>query len=200
MSNIDFYFDFFSPYAYLANCRLPQLADKYGYGINYKPIDIKEAKLAAGNTGPATAQMPAKLRYAIADFARWGKKYNIPFAFAAGPPTSSARLNKGTFLAIAKGQARAYVDSAYHATFGSGGAFDSEEVLTGVARTMGWAPEEFLAYVQSDEAGQLYAACKNEAHARGVFGVPIMMVGEDMWWGNDRLDFLEEYLAAHPAS
>lgn len=198
MSNIDFYFDFFSPYSYLANVRLPALADKYGYAITYRPIDIKAAKLAAGNTAPATAQMPAKLRYAIADLTRWGKRYGAPFAFAAGVPTSSARINKGTFLAIEKGQARDYVNKAYHATFGSGGAFDSDEVLSGVAREMGWQVEEFLAFVSSDKAEKLYAASNTEAHARGVFGVPIMMVGDEMWWGNDRLDFLEEYLAAHP--
>lgn len=200
MSNIDFYFDFFSPYSYLANIRLPDLADKYGYTITYKPIDVKEAKLAAGNTGPATAQMPVKLRYAVADLTRWGKKYGAPFAFAPGVPTSSARLNKGTFLAIDKGQARAYVNKAYHATFGSGGAFDSDEVLTSVADQMGWTAQELLDYVRSEKAEQLYTECKKAAHARGVFGVPIMMVGDEMWWGNDRLDFLEEYLAAHPAS
>lgn len=199
MSSIDFYFDFFSPYSYLANVRLPGLADKYGYSITYRPIDVKAAKLAAGNTAPATAQMPVKLRYAIADLTRWGKRYGAPFAFAPGVPTSSARINKGTFFAIGKGQARAYVDKAYHATFGSGGAFDSEEVLSGVAQAMGWSPAEFLAFVNSEKAEQLYAASNKEAHARGVFGVPIMMVGDEMWWGNDRLDFLEEYLAAHPA-
>ena len=199
MSSIDFYFDFFSPYSYLANVRLPGLADKYGYTLTYRPIDVKAAKLAAGNTAPATAQMPVKLRYAIADLTRWGKRYGAPFAFAPGVPTSSARINKGTFFAIEKGQARAYVDTAYHATFGSGGAFDSEEVLSGVAQAMGWSPGEFLAFVSSEKAEQLYAASNQEAHARGVFGVPIMMVGDEMWWGNDRLDFLEEYLAAHPA-
>ena len=92
------------------------------------------------------------------------------------------------------------MNKAYHATFGSGGAFDSDEVLSGVAREMGWSPEEFLAFVSSEKAGQLYEASNTEAHGRGVFGVPIMMVGEEMWWGNDRLDFLEEYLVAHPAN
>jgi 2-hydroxychromene-2-carboxylate isomerase len=200
MSNIDFYFDFFSPYSYLANFRVPGLADKYGYSLTYKPIDLKAAKLAAGNTGPATAQMPAKLRYAIADLTRWAKRYGATFAFAAGAPTSSARINKGTFFAIETGQARDYVKHAYHATFGTGGAFDSDEVLSAIARQMGWSPEAFLAFVQSDKAEQLYAAGNKEAQERGVFGVPIMMVGDEMWWGNDRLDFLEEYLVAHPAN
>jgi len=199
MSSIDFYFDFLSPYSYLAHCQLPELADKYGYSITYKPIDLKAAKLAAGNTGPATVQMPVKLRYAMADLTRWARKYGAPLAFGKAPPVTE-RMNKGTFFAIGKGQARDYVKTAWLATFGTGGDFNSDELLSDVARQLGWSPDEFLAFLQSDTAQRLYEAGNKEAQGRGVFGAPIMMVGDEMWWGNDRLDFLEEYLAAHPAS
>lgn len=198
MRNIDFYFDFLSPYSYLAHCELPALADKYGYGISYKPIDLPAAKLAAGNTGPATARMPMKLRYAMADLTRWSEKYGVPLAFAQVPPVT-ARINKGTFFAIEKDQARAYVDRAWLATFGSGGDFNSDELLGGVAQQMGWSAQEFLEFVSSDRAAQLYDAGNKAAQERGVFGVPVMTVGEEMWWGNDRLEFLEEYLVAHTA-
>lgn len=200
MATVDFYFDFMSPYSYLAHIRLPELAAKYGYAISYRPIDLKAAKLAAGNTGPATVQIPAKLRYAMADFSRWSQRYGAPIAFSTAGPPESARANKGTFFAIDKGLAQEYVSKLWLATFGSGGALNSDEVLGDVARQLGWSPEEFLGYVQSDAAEQRYAAANEEAQARGVFGAPIMMVGDEMWWGNDRLDFLEEYLAAHPAS
>ena len=199
MSNIDFYFDFLSPYSYLAHCRLPALADKYGYAISYKPIDLKAAKLAAGNTGPATVQMPVKLRYATVDLTRWATKYGAPLAFGKAPPVTE-RANKGTFFAIERGQAREYVSKLWLATFGSGGDFNSDEMLSDVSRRLGWSPEEFLAFVQSDKAQRLYETGNREAQDRGVFGAPIMMVGDEMWWGNDRLDFLEEYLVAHPAN
>jgi len=198
MNNIDFYFDFLSPYAYLANCRLPALADEYGYGITYRPIDLKAAKLAAGNTGPATAQMPPKLRYAMADLTRWAKKYGVPFAFAGVPPVSE-RANKGAFFALQRGQERAYVSTLWAATFGAGGDVNSDELLGSVARQMEWSPGEFLEFIQSDAAARLYQEGNTAAQERGVFGVPTMMVGDQMWWGNDRLDFLEEYLASHPA-
>lgn len=199
MSNIDFYFDFLSPFAYLAHSQLPALADKYGYGISYKPIDLKEAKLAAGNTGPATAQMPIKLRYIMVDLARWAKKYGVPFAFATVPPLS-ARANKGTFFALQQGREREYVSALWNATFGAGGDVNSDALLSDVARQMDWPTKEFLAFVESDEAGRLYEAGNEAAQKRGVFGVPTMTIGEEMWWGNDRLDFLEEYLAAHTAN
>lgn len=196
MSNIDFYFDFMSPYSYLAHCRLPALAQKYGCEIVYKPIDLKAAKLAAGNTGPATAQMPVKLRYAIADLTRWKNRYQIPLAFANTPPLSE-RANKGVYYALEKGQAEPYVNALWDATFGVGGDFNSDELLGGVASQLGWEPKEFLQFIDSDMAAELYDKGNKEAQERGVFGAPIMMVGDEMWWGNDRLDFLEEYLAAH---
>lgn len=198
MANIDFYFDFLSPYSYLAHCRLPALADKYGYGVTYRPIDLKAAKLAAGNTGPATVQMPVKLRYAMADLTRWANKYGAPLAFAQVPPVTE-RANMGTFFAQQKGQEQAYVSALWTATFGVGGDFNSDELLGDVARQLGWSPEEFLEFVESDTAKSLYETGNREAQDRGVFGAPIMMVGDEMWWGNDRLDLLEEYLAAHRA-
>ena len=199
MSHIDFYFDFLSPYAYLANSQLPALAQKYGYTISYRPIDLNAAKLAAGNTGPATAQMPPKLRYAMADLTRWSQQYDLPFIPAPVRPVTE-RINKGTFFAIDRDQARDYVDRAWLATFGSGGDFNSDELLSDVARQMGWSGEEFLAFLSSDAAAQRYDAGNSAAHERGVFGVPTMIVDDEMWWGNDRLGHLENYLAAHPAN
>lgn len=199
MAHIDFYFDFLSPYSYLAHCRLPELATGYGYQLAYRPIDLNAAKLAAGNTGPATAQMPKKLRYAVADLTRWAERYGIPLAFAKVPPVTE-RANKGTYFALDRGQGPAYVGALWDATFGSGGEFNSDEVLSRVARQLGWSAEEFLEYVDSATAGRLYAEGNRQAQERGVFGSPTMMIGDEMWWGNDRLDFLEEYLAAHPAN
>ena len=198
MSTIDFYFDFLSPYSYLAHARLPALAGKYGYAIDYRPVDLKAVKLAAGNTGPATAQIPAKLTYFLTDMARWCDRYGIPFAFAKAPPVTD-RANKGVFFARRHGQAQEYVSALWGATFAVGGEFNSEAVLSDVAGAMGWPADKFLAFVGSDEAAGLYEQGNKEAVECGVFGAPTMMVGDQMWWGNDRLDFLEEYLAAHPA-
>jgi len=215
MSNIDFYFDFASPYAYLAHCRLPALADKYGYGITYKPIDLFAARRAAGNSGPPSAQIPPKFRYVTTDLKRWAQKYDAPFVmpWAAKSGDSngakkvelqkewidSSRAHKGMFFANERGQGRDYATRLWRATFGSGGFVGDPELLRGVAQDMGWSPDGFLEFIQSDQAERLYEETNREAHARGVFGVPIMFVDDEMWWGNDRLSFLEEHLAAHPA-
>jgi len=76
----------------------------------------------------------------------------------------------------------------------------SEELLMDVARQLGWSPEELREFVQSDAAEQRYAESTREAIRRGVFGAPTMIVDDEMWWGNDRLGLLEDYLCAHPAN
>jgi len=58
-----------------------------------------------------------------------------------------------------------------------------------------WQVDEFMAFLESEEGRDRYEACNLEAHARGVFGVPTMLVGSEMWWGNDRLEFLEKFLS-----
>jgi 2-hydroxychromene-2-carboxylate isomerase len=214
-TTIEFFFDFISPFAYLAHCRLPALADKYGYGLVYKPFNLFAAKLAAGSTGPGTPQIPAKFRYISADLRRWEQKYGValvmPWLHKPGAPLTSekpqvpkevgdtSRANKGTFFALERGQGREYVTRLWGATFGSGGYAGNEGLLRDVARQMGWSPDEFLTFVQSGAAERLYEKSNKEAQSRGVFGAPTMMVGDEMWWGNDRLGLLEEYLAAHPA-
>ena len=74
-----------------------------------------------------------------------------------------------------------------------------DDTLKGIARAMGWNEQEFLEFVGSPEGDREFVQCKVTAHGRGVFGAPIMMLDDQIWWGNDRLMFVEEYLRAHPA-
>lgn len=190
---IDFYFDFLSPFAYLARYKLAQIADEHSCTINYKAIDLDQAKKAIGNTGPSNRDMPIKLGYLIKDLARWAERYGVPLLPVKNH--NSRLLNLGTYYAELHGKSRDYVEAAYRRTWGEGGAPDDEALLRGIASELAWDPEEFLRYVNSAEAAERYQATTREAIGRGVFGVPTFMVGEQMWWGNDRLLFLEEYLA-----
>lgn len=191
---IDFYFDFMSPFAYLAHSQLPGLVQRHGYELRYRPIDLPAAKLAAGNTGPPNVSIPVKLRYLNKDLDRWAERYGIPIAF---PPSLKSELpNKGVFFAEAQGQCGDYVRHAWSYFWGEGKDMSSEELLTQIVEELGWDADAFLAYVHSEEAENTYRQINEEAQSRGVFGVPTMMIGDEMWWGNDRLDFLEQYLAS----
>jgi 2-hydroxychromene-2-carboxylate isomerase len=192
---LNFYFDFMSPFAHLAHGKVVELATHYGYTLAYRPIDLTAAKLAAGNTGPANRSVPAKLRYFMTDIERWAKIRHVPVTFPAS--LDSHRMNVGTFYAIERGLASAYVTAGFDLGWGHGGDIGSDAVLRELATRMNWPAAEFLRYVELPASHAGYAGANREAHQRGVFGVPTMMIGEEMWWGNDRLEFLESYLRAH---
>lgn len=197
MAEIDFYFDIYSPYAYLGFHRLQKIAAKYQCKVNYLPIDLRRAKKAAGNTGPANVDIPPKIRYLVVDLKRWADRYGLAFAMPKLSDTS--RINKGVLYAKARGCAPDYVTLAYDAVWGRGADPDSDEVLKSLAQQMGWNEAEFLQAISSEELGSTYEAIFTDAVSRGVFGVPIVMIGEQMWWGNDRMFLVEEFLEGQQA-
>lgn len=196
LKTVEFFFDFLSPFAYLAHQKLPALASRYGYALRFVPFDLPRAKRAAGNTGPSNREIPVKLRYMTTDMNRWARRYGVPLTFPKS--FASERINKGTFYAEDRGRVQDYVTAAYTAAWGEGQDMSDSEVLAGVARRLGWPAQEFLAFVDSAPAAERFEASNAEAHRRGVFGTPTFLIGEEMWWGNDRLQFLEEYLQEHP--
>jgi 2-hydroxychromene-2-carboxylate isomerase len=104
-------------------------------------------------------------------------------------------MNAGTFYALQRGCAEDYVREAFALGWGQGGDISSDQTLAHLAETMGWAPEEFIAYASAAKELPEYIASNREAVEKGVFGVPTIIIDEQMWWGNDRLDFVEEFLA-----
>lgn len=196
---LDLYFDFISPFSYFVHLKLPDLARKYGYRIAYHPIDIPTAKLAAGNYGPSNQKVPAKIRALMQDLHRWAEHYGVPFNFPSG--MGGRRINTGAFFAIDNGKAEAYVDAGYRRLWGDGGVDAADEgFLRQLAADVGLDADAYMQYVDSPEGARAFEQSRNEAHSRGVFGSPIMMVDDQIWWGNDRLMFIEQYLQAHPGS
>jgi 2-hydroxychromene-2-carboxylate isomerase len=190
--SIEFFVAFISPFSYLALQRLPGLAARFDYDVDYKVIDLKEIKLLAGNTGPSTRDIPIKLRYAKVDQRRWAKRYGVPITTPAH--YDSLLLSRGFFFASARGKAHDYLMRAFHKVWGEGSSMIDEAMLREVASKLGWDEDEFLRFTGSNEADAQSKASTLAAHARGVFGVPTCIIDGEMWWGNDRLDFVEEYL------
>lgn len=190
---IIFYLDFISPFAYLANVKLPGIAARHQAEIDYRPIDVMHAKLAAGNFAPSTRSLPAKARFIRRDRHNWAKRYGVPMNDPNG--TRTERLNIGVLYAKDCGCVQQYVDAAFLRVRGLGQGPDDDAVLAGVAADMGWQAQSLLDYVHSPQAQARYREGQQEAFRLGVFGVPMMIVEDQMFWGNDRLDFLDECLA-----
>jgi 2-hydroxychromene-2-carboxylate isomerase len=189
---IVFYFDFKSPYAYLAHHRLEKLAGRFGCAIDYRPIDATRAQQVA-NGAPPQAKGARRIEYVMQDLARWAQRYGIPLVLPRGLDT--ARLNQATLFAAARGQAGDYVREAFQKTWGEGADPADDSLLDALAAKLGWDARELRAWLASAGARSAFEKLNLEAHERGVFGVPMICAGDQMWWGNDRLDFVEEHLA-----
>lgn len=192
MKKIDFYFDFISPFSYLAHHKLPELAERQGVEIVYHPIDIPSAKIAAGNYGPSNREVPPKIKVMLADLHRWAERYGVPLSF----PKSFAceKWNTAVLFAVEHQCAQAFVTEAYNRIWGQGIDPSDDTQLREVAVEAGLDADQMMSFVESSAGQTQFRKSCVEAHGDGIFGAPIMKVDDEYFWGNDRLDFLEEYL------
>lgn len=189
---LDFYFDFMSPFAYLAFHKVLELCKRYGLEFRPHVVNLPQLKLMAGNTAPPNVNLPLKIRYLSKDLNRWAEEYGVPLIFPKS--LASEKLNKAFLYALAKGEGEAFIRAGWDRVWGEGADLADPALLAELANRFGWSPESLSAWVSSQEAADQYEASTQAAHEAGVFGTPTMIVGDQMWWGNDRLMFMERTL------
>lgn len=194
LAPIEFYFDLVSPFSYLANTRLPGIADRFGRDLLYRPMDIPQAKIAAGNYGPSNREVAPKIKVMAADLQRWAIRYGVPLNFPAG--FDCTLWNIATIHAERQGKARAFVNEAFGRIWGRGIDPADEAELRAAAGAASLDADELVRYAASSIGRTDFRKACVEAHAKGVFGAPLTYVDDQVFWGNDRLDFLIEYLGA----
>jgi 2-hydroxychromene-2-carboxylate isomerase len=194
MKTVDFYFDLMSPYAYLASIHLPDVARRFKGEANfvYHPVDLVAVRFAAGNNGPFNRNIPAKFKALIADLNRWARRYGVPLIMPQ--ELKSARANRGFLWARTQNREMEYLHAAYNAVWGHGKNPDQDETLIDIAKASGLAPEQLLRGIDDAAIVRQYEQETESAKARGVFGVPVFLVDNQIFWGNDRIEFVEEYL------
>lgn len=193
---IDFHFDFISPYSYLANAVLPPLAARHAASIRYRPLQLRELMQLVGNR-PTTIECRSKGLYAMADVGRWASRYRVKFTPSPyWQGIDFGELGRGALAAIDQGRGAAYIDAVWAALYGEGLNLGEQPLLLRVLEQAGFDGAGLLRQAGTAD----YAARLREDTARaaekGVFGSPTLFLGEQMFFGNDRLDFLEEALAA----
>lgn len=195
---IEFYFDVGSPAAYLAWTQLPALAAETQATIAYRPMLLGGVFQATGNQSPMT--VPAKGRYMTDDLARFAARYAVPFSHNPHFP-----INTLTLMRIATGlQMRdaarlvPYVDAVYRAIWVDGRDMNDAGVVTQVLSAAGLDPSPLLALAVDPEVKERLKAVTQEAVDRGVFGAPTFFVDGQMYWGQDRLDFVKQAVKAGP--
>ena len=189
---IEFFFDFGSPTTYLAHTQLPRIARETGVALVYRPMLLGGVFKATGNASPVT--VPAKGRWMNDDMPRWARRYGVPFAFNPHFPINTLTLMRGaTGLQMRQPQDLArYVDAVFHAMWVAPRNLGDAAELASLVAEAGFDTQAFLALVADPEVKARLVAHTEEAVARGVFGAPTCFVGGQMFFGQDRLEFVRE--------
>ncbi|WP_137786536.1 2-hydroxychromene-2-carboxylate isomerase [Sphingomonas sp. 3P27F8] len=187
--HVDFFYDFRSPYSYLAFTQLSAM----GVGIDFYPMKILAVMERVGNV-PTTITCAAKGRYARMDLARWAQRYGLTF------DPSDMRANDGdacsrAVLAAAPQDRAAVTLALYRAIWSEGKTLASSDDVVAAIAAAGIDTATIAASIDAPDVVARLDANTDEAVARGVFGSPSIFVGDTMFFGNDRLDFVREALA-----
>lgn len=191
---VEFFFDFGSPAAYLAWTQLPTIAAGAGASIVWRPMLLGGVFKAAGNASPIS--VAAKGKWMMADLARFAARYGVPLNFPASFPLNTLPLMRGAVGMQMRQPAdfERYVKAVYEAIFGRGQAMGDPAVIAGVLTAAGFDAAAFEAMIADPVVKQGLIANTEEAVARGAFGAPTMFVGSQMHFGQDRLDFVAQAL------
>jgi 2-hydroxychromene-2-carboxylate isomerase len=191
---VEFLFDFGSPASYLAYKRVAQMAERTGAQVDYEPMLLGGVFKATGNASPAT--VPAKGRWMNADLARWAQRYGTPFNRNPYFPINTLHLMRGATGLIEDRRFFAYLEAVFDAMWREPKNLGEPAELVPVLRRAGLEADEFRALTEREDVKERLKATTERAVARGVFGAPTFFVGEEMFFGQDRMDFVEEALAA----
>ena len=194
--SLEFYFDFGSPTTYLAWTQLPKICAEVGASLVYKPILLGGVFQMTGNASPAT--VPAKGVYMGADLARFARRYGVAFAFNPYFP-----INTLTMMRIATGVAASrpadldrLLAAIFPAMWVDGRNLGSAEILAETLRDSGLPADALVAMATDPKVKDALKTETEQAVARGIFGAPTMFVGTEMFFGQDRMDFVREALLA----
>jgi len=188
---LEFFFDFRSPYSYLANTQLPDLDVE----VAYRPFEILGLMDQVGNV-PTSVICKPKSKYLGADLRRWVRMYGVPFQRHPDLATIDARrLLRAVLAAEELGQAAQAVGAIFRAVWGVPAPLATAADVAAVLEAAGVSAPDLVSRIDDPALDAALDKATADAAARGVFGAPAMFVGEDMFFGNDRFNFVREALA-----
>ena len=192
---VEFCFDFGSPTSYLAYTQLPKIAAECGANILWRPMLLGGVFKATGNASPVS--VPAKGRWMSHDIQRWARRYGVPFVFNPHFPINTLSLMRGAVAMQMHrpGDFERYLGVVFHAMWEAPRNLGDAAALAATLNEAGFDSDAFTAMVGDPQVKAGLVANTENAVARGVFGAPTFFVDEQMFFGQDRLDFVREALA-----
>ncbi len=193
MKRIEFFFDYASTYTYLAHRAVEELAARHDAELVFRPMVLGFVFKATGNNMPAA--VPAKAAYMVHDVRRWARHYGLPFHMPSVFPVNTIRALRAAVAAIEDGVFLPFHHAVMKGYWADDQDIGDSEVLTALATGAGLDGARLVARAEEPAVKAQLKKNTDEAIERGAFGAPTFFVGDQMFWGNDRLSFVEEALA-----
>ncbi len=193
---IDFYFEFASPYGYLASLRIDAIAAAHGREVTWRPIMLGAALKLTGSQPNVNA--PLKGDYLRRDVPRFARLLDAPLVFPPVMPMNSLAASRAYWWLFEQDEdlAKGLAQALFHAHWGEGRDLSAPEAVAEIAGTFGIDRADLLAAVQDPAVKARLKEETDRSIARVVFGSPFVFVDDEPFWGADRLDQVERWLAA----
>lgn len=191
---VEFYFDLGSPASYLAHTQLPALCRDSGATLVYRPMLLGAVFQATGNASPA--MIPAKGRYMLRDLARFAERYAVPMRFNPHFPINTLTLMR-LLVAVQLHQPERFDDALqalFQAIWVDGLNMGDPAKVAEVLEAAGFDAQTLQTQIAEPAVKDTLKVSTEEAVKRGVFGAPTCFVNGEMFFGQDRLEFIREAL------
>jgi len=194
MKTFEFWYDFGSTATYLAWTQLPALESVTGAKAVWQPMLLGAVFQAVGNQSPAN--IPAKGKYIFADFARFAKRYGVTLNRNPYFPINTLLLMRIAVVLQTKGDARFldYCTAIFNSIWVESLNMNDAVIAAGVIQRAGFDAQALIAAASEQSTKDALKAATQAAVDRGIFGAPTFFVGDQMFWGQDRMDFVREAL------
>ena len=184
----DFFFDFASPYSYLAHKQIRNIEYQHNIEINYMPILLGGLlKLAEIK---AAAFIPSKAKFMIKDCKLFAEKLNIKFKFNSYFPIQSLNLMRGVLIARKENKTSLYIDKFFDACWKDGLNLNDQKIVDKILEDLNFNIENFKLEISEQEIKDELKKRTKDAFLKGVFGAPSFIINNKMFWGQDRLEFV----------
>jgi 2-hydroxychromene-2-carboxylate isomerase len=183
----EFYFDFVSPYSFIAHKEIKKLEKKESIKIKYNPILLGGLHNLHGIKAPAF--IPAKAKFMIKDCKLASEKNKTKFKFNSYFPIKTLNLMRGTFVAQEDEVKSFYIDKIFNAIWEDGLNMNDQNIVDKIIKNMDINPKTFFLRTSTLNIKNMLKKKTDEAFAKGIFGAPTFLVNNKIFWGQDRLEY-----------
>ena len=188
IKSFDFYFDFVSPYSFLAHKEIRKIEKKNSVKIRYQPILLGALHNLHGIKAPAF--IPAKAKHMIRDCKLIAERNKIKFKFNSYFPIRSLNLMRGVIVAEEDNYKSYYIDSIFNSIWQDGLNLNDENIIQKILKNLNVNPKTFFLRSASSSVKDTLKKRTSEAYEKGIFGAPSFVSNNKIFWGQDRIEFV----------